>query len=84
MRRVIWRGRRWKHLGPVPAGLFEEQFRVLPAASPSRRMLSGRSSATLTVLVPMEPVLPNRTTFFICDLRFTIDALVLCDCVLET
>jgi hypothetical protein len=28
-------------------------------------MRSGRSSATLTVLVPMEPVLPNKTTFFI-------------------
>ena len=27
-------------------------------------MWSGKSSATLTVLVPMEPVLPRRTTFF--------------------
>src|ERR1035438_3526429 len=35
---------------------------LLPAASPSRRILSGRSSATLMVLVPMEPVLPRRTT----------------------
>src|SRR5215470_4527699 len=38
---------------------------LLPAPSPSNRMESGRSSATLTVLVPIEPVLPSRTTFFI-------------------
>ena len=36
-----------------------------PAARPTRRMSSGRSSATFAVLVPMEPVLPSRTTFFI-------------------
>jgi hypothetical protein len=36
-------------------------------------MRSGKSSATLTVLAPMEPVLPRRTTFFIYDLRYTID-----------
>src|SRR5438093_9156712 len=38
---------------------------LFPAASPTRRMRSGRSSATLIVLVPMDPVLPRRTTFFI-------------------
>ena len=36
----------------------------LPAPSPISRILSGKSSATLTVLVPMEPVEPSRTTFF--------------------
>src|SRR5213082_1324883 len=48
---------------------------LFPAANPTRRMRSGRSSATLIVLVPMDPVLPRRTTFFIYDLRFTIYAL---------
>ena len=38
---------------------------LLPAARPISRIWSGKSSATLTVLVPMEPVLPSRTTFFI-------------------
>src|ERR1043165_954259 len=37
---------------------------LLPAASPSRRIWSGKSSATLMVLVPIEPVLPSKTTFF--------------------
>jgi hypothetical protein len=37
---------------------------LLPAASASNRRRSGKSSATLTVLVPMEPVLPRTTTFF--------------------
>ncbi len=36
---------------------------LFPAAKPSRRMRSGKSSATLIVLVPMEPVLPSKTTF---------------------
>src|SRR5687767_3246493 len=38
---------------------------LLPAARPTSWRRSGRSSTTLTVLVPMEPVLPRRTTFFI-------------------
>src|SRR5450432_946042 len=41
---------------------------LLPAPNPSRRIRSGKSSATLTVLVPMEPVLPRRTTLFICKI----------------
>jgi len=40
---------------------------LLPAASPTSRIRSGRSSATLMVLVPMDPVLPSRTTFFMLD-----------------
>src|SRR5437016_12381665 len=38
---------------------------LFPAPRPSNRMRSGKSSATLIVLVPIEPVLPRRTTFFI-------------------
>src|SRR5881628_2119094 len=45
---------------------------LFPAASPTMRTLPGRSSATLRVLTPMEPVLPRRTTDLIWDLRFTI------------
>ena len=45
---------------------------LFPAARPSRRIRSGKSCATLMVLVPMDPVLPSRTTLRICDLRFTI------------
>jgi len=48
------------------ARLLEEQFGVAgPAARPTRRMCCGKSCATLIVLVPMEPVEPSKTTFFI-------------------
>jgi hypothetical protein len=53
---------------PVLARLFEQQFGIVAGGQPSSRMRSGKSSATLTVLVPMEPVLPSKTTFFISTL----------------
>ena len=44
---------------------FARSSALPPAARPTRRMSLGKSSATLAVLVPIEPVLPSRTTFFI-------------------
>src|SRR6266581_3869266 len=38
--------------------------RLFPAARPSIRIWSGRSSATFMALVPIEPVLPSTTTVF--------------------
>src|SRR6185436_19816738 len=45
-----------------------------------RRIRSGRSSATLIVLVPIEPVLPSKTTFFIAcrRRRFDLPLAVVC------
>ena len=48
----------------VFARLFEEQIGIATRREPMRRICSGKSSATFTVLVPIEPVLPRRTTFF--------------------
>ena len=46
-------------------GFVQQQFRIVARRQADQADLSGKSSATLTVLVPMEPVLPNKTTFFI-------------------
>jgi len=47
------------------ARLLEQQLGVAAGGQTDQLKFAGKSSATLMVLVPMDPVLPSRTTFFI-------------------
>ena len=50
-------------------GLVEQQLGIAAGGQADQAGFGpGKSSATLTVLVPMEPVLPSRTTFFMVDI----------------
>ena len=54
------------------AGLFGEQFDVVSRRQTDQPNLSGKSSATLMVLVPMEPVLNRVEQRFSSAMRFRI------------